>query len=130
MRFVVVEIPDDQDALDFIRAVTKGHLWYGKVVESPAALESAGEIEYHQIEGWKVPQVYAVPTKFCECPETNREGKSKKYGWYVCVKCAKPRKGSMQHPFNLMETGKTGPDRAYYMGFRADRRPWRIPKEG
>lgn len=128
MRFVVVEIPDNQEALDFIAAIVKGDVYYGKYEVDEE--DGTTSVKYTTLEGCKVPQAYGVPTLFCECETTHPEAKSKKLGWYVCTKCAKPRKGSMQHPFNLIEAGVSAQHRVYYMGFRADRRPWRIPKEG
>lgn len=126
MRFVVVEIPDNEEADQFVAAVERGDVLFGFEKDNG---DGTGEYGYKGLAGARVPQVYAVPTMFCECDKTHPEGRSKKYGWYVCTSCSRPRKGSMQHPFNLLERDKPATERAYYMGFRADRRGWRIPKE-
>jgi hypothetical protein len=121
-RFVVVEIPDNDEADAFISAIKNGAVIYGR------RPDAEGEVRYAEQETeWRVTQVYAVPTMLCECPTTHPEGRSQKYGWYVCTKCSKPRGGSMQHPFNLLERDVDPRHRVYYMGFRADRRAWRIP---
>jgi hypothetical protein len=122
-RFVVVEIPDNDEAEAFISAIKNSAVIYGRPV--------GDEVQYGpQQSEWRVPQVYAVPTLFCECDKTYPEGKSQKFGWYVCTGpgCSRPRKGSMQHPYNLVEKNVPVTERVYYMGFRADRRGWRIPK--
>lgn len=121
-RFVVVEIPDNVEADNFVKAVESGLVWYGTA--------EANEIKMTEsaYRGWKVPQVYAVPTLFCECPDyEGKSTRSARYGWYVHAKCAKPRPGALQHPYNLLEKDVPATERVYYMGFRADRRPWRIP---
>lgn len=123
MRFVVVEIPDNDEAEDFIHA-----LLHGEVIYSSKHGEPEGEIRYKPLSDPRVPQVYAVPTLFCECPnQSEKSARSMKYGWWCCAKCSKPKRGAMQHPFNLMERDVDARHRVYYMGFRADRRPWRIP---
>lgn len=129
MRFVVLEIPDNDEAEALIKAVQGGMVLFGRLQhpETPEVAEYAFEM---MGEGWEVPQVYAVPTKFCECPDYNGvSARSSKYGWWVHAKCSKPRPGAMQHPFNLLERHKPGEEVVYYMGFRADRRPYIIPKE-
>jgi len=125
MRFVVVEIPDNDEADNFVRALEAGQV----VVSYQVRNEEDGSTSfgYRPIGEVKAPQVYAVPTMFCECAINYSQARSKKYGWYVCVKCSKPRKGSMQHPFNLRELDVAIKERVYYMGFRADRQGWRIP---
>jgi hypothetical protein len=131
-RFVVVEIQDNDEADEFIEAIKRGDVFFGykKGPDAEHILSSDDTYAYKSGEGWKVPQVYAVPSLFCECSTTYKEGRSSKYGWWVCTKCSRPRKGSMQHPFNLLERNVDPLHRVYYMGFRADRRGWRIPKEG
>ena len=124
MRFVVVEIPDNEEADNFARAIEGGEVIVPHLVNGTA---DHVEVAYKPLLGAKVPQVYAVPTMFCECGINYSQARSKKYGWYVCVKCSKPRKGSVQHPFNLRELDVAIKERVYYMGFRADRQGWRIP---
>lgn len=130
MRFVVVEIPDNAEAEAFISAIKNQAVFYG-VRNGTTEVDGreVDEIKWVDIpDTWKVPQVYAAPTLFCECATTYKEGRSQKFGWWVCSNCSKPRKGSMQHPFNLVERNVPAMERVYYMGFRADRRGWRIPK--
>lgn len=124
MRFVVVEIPDNGVADAFVRALESDGVIYS--VPTPS---DETELRYETLDNAKVPQVYAVPTMFCECATKYSQARSKKYGWFVCVNCSKPRKGAMQHPFNLKEVPEAVKTQVYYMGFRADRRGWRIPKE-
>jgi len=129
MRFVVVEIPDNEEAEAFVHAVRRGQVLFAKPAQSEETGEAMQELTWQPpAESWAVPQVYAVPTLFCECPIRHPEARSKRYGWYVCTKCAKPRRGSMQHPFNMVERHKDAKDVAFYMGFRSDRMPWRLPK--
>jgi hypothetical protein len=125
-RFVVVEIPDNDEAEAFIKAIQEGYVMFSRPHPTLEGEVSVGK----PITEWKVPQVYAVPTMFCECDKTYPEGKSQKFGWYVCTGpgCSKPRKGAMQHPYNLVEKDVPVTERVYYMGFRADRRGWRITK--
>ena len=132
MRFVVVEIPDNEEADAFVEAIKTGYVMFSKPHPKLPNEVSLGKPETE----WKVPQVYAVPTMFCECPDYNGVSvKSSKYGWYVHVKCAKPRPTALQHPFNLVEMAANGNqwvdgrDRRYYMGFRANRKPWRHEDE-
>jgi hypothetical protein len=125
MRFVVVQIEDNDEADAFAEAVKHGAVYY-------AYDAGNGEVGFNQSWGWEVPQVYAVPTKFCECTDSGEvSAKSKSYGWWVHAKCGKPRPGAMQHPYNLVEraAGVHSAKGVYYIGFRADRRPWIIPKE-
>lgn len=137
-RFVVVQIPDNEEADAFVKAIENDNLIFGTVV---GQIEVDGrmvdEVKYDSPNSeWKVPQVYAVPTKFCDCPDYNGKSvKSSRYGWYVHAKCAKPRPTALQHPFNLVEMGQNGGqwvdprDRVYYMGFRANLQGWRHPSE-
>jgi hypothetical protein len=138
MRFVVVEIPDNAEADAFVEAVKTGQVIYAV----PAGQEEVDgrmvdTVAWKDIpDTWKVPQVYAVPTMFCECPDYKGISvKSSKYGWFVHAKCARPRPSALQHPFNLVEMGQNGGqwvdgrDRRYYMGFRANREPWRHQDE-
>jgi hypothetical protein len=126
MRFVVVEIPDNDDADAFVKAVENGAVWYAVF-----AVSINGEVKVQEsaYKDWKVPQVYQVPTKFCDCPSyTGKDAKSSKYGWWVHAACGKPRPGALQHPYNLVERaqGVHSTKSVYYMGFRADRKPWII----
>lgn len=131
MRFVVVEIPDNAEADAFVAAIENDNIIFGTVtgqVEVDGRM--VDELHYNSpASEWKVPQVYAVPTMFCECPTKFSQARSKKYGWFVCVNCSKPRKGVMQHPFNLKELPENVKTQVYYMGFRADRQGWRIPNK-
>jgi hypothetical protein len=111
MRFVVVQIPDNDEATAFMQAVTRGEIIFGK--QSDEGLQYSGPSE-----PWKISQVYAVPTKLCECTRRYPEAKTKKYGWYVCTNCSKPRAEALQHPYNLLETHLPVAQRAFYMGFR------------
>lgn len=126
MRFVMVEIPDNEEADQFVDAIKRGDLLISFSKDNG---NGTGEYGYKSPTGAKVQAVFAVPTQFCSCPTAQREGKSKKYGWYVCTKCMKPRPGSMQHPYNLTELHKDPKEWVYYLGFRADRQGWRIPKK-
>jgi hypothetical protein len=129
-RFVVVEIPDNDEADAFVKAIEQGTLFFGVSIDSQDNGDGTGEYGYKGLTHAKVPQVYAVPTIFCECPDYKGQSvRSSKYGWWVHVKCAKPRAGALQHPYNLLERNVDARERVYYMGFRADRRGWRIPQE-
>jgi len=125
-RFVVVEIPDNEEADAFVKAIQEGYVMFSR---PHPTLEGEVSVNKPTTE-WKVPQVYAVPTLMCTCPDYNGISvRSSRYGWWVHAKCAKPHPGAMQHPFNLVEAGVDPRHRVYYMGFRADRRGWQIPKE-
>jgi len=129
MRFVVVEIPDNDEAEAFVEAIKRGDVMYTVPVEP--LVEGTKEFRVQTGEGWKVPQMYAVPTKFCDCPDyAGKSARSAKYGWYVHAKCAKPRPTNYIHPYNLIEGAGTDPrDRIYTMSFRANRKPWRHEDE-
>lgn len=125
MRFVVVQIEDNDEADAFISAIRQRNILFARPIPTE-------EREYSwqpPTSEWEVPQVYAVPTLFCECPLRHPEGRSKKFGWYVCTKCSKPRRGSMQHPYNLVDHDKPASEWRYYMGFRSDRQGWRYKRE-
>lgn len=128
MRFVVVEIPDNEEAEAFVEAVNAGRMIFGipRTVEGDTV-----EINYVGLTDAKVPQMYAVPTMFCDCPDyAGKSGRSAKYGWYVHAKCARPRPTNYIHPYNLIEGANTDPrDRIYTMSFRANRKPWRNEDE-
>jgi ribosomal protein L37AE/L43A len=125
-RFVVVEIPDNEEADAFVEAIQNGYVLFSK---PHPKLEDEVSVNKPSSE-WKVTQVYAVPTMFCECLDKKEwSAKSVKYGWWVCAKCSKPKAGALQHPYNLLEKDVDPKERVYYMGFRADRRGWRIPEK-
>jgi hypothetical protein len=133
-RFVVVEIPDNEEADAFMKAVQAGEVLFG--VPAGTTEVDGRQVEEIKWRGinesgeWKVPQVYAVPTKFCECPDYEGvSARSQKYGWWVHRKCSKPRGTALQHPYTLLELGVDPRHLRYYMGFRADRQPWQKPRE-
>lgn len=130
-RFVVVEIPDNAEADAFVEAIQKGMVLYGKPTDVTEGEVTQQEYAFEMLgDDWRVPQVYAVPTMFCECLDKKEwSAKSVKYGWWVCAKCSKPKAGALQHPYNLLEKDVDPKERVYYMGFRADRRGWRIPEK-
>jgi hypothetical protein len=128
MRFVVVEIPDNEEAEAFVEAIKNGYVMYSK--PHPTV---AGEYSINKpLEVWNVPAVFAVPTKFCECPDyEGKSVRSKKFGWNVHAKCAKPRATVGLYPNNLLEVGATVKERVYFMSFRADRKsPWGVSPGG
>lgn len=45
---------------------------------------------------------FAFPTDFCECETPTRNARSKKFGWWICVDCKKPRLSMPQSPNNLL----------------------------
>jgi hypothetical protein len=127
MRFVVVEIEDNEEADAFIGAIECGYVLYSR--PHP---EKVDEHEVVNLTGAKVPAVFAVPTKFCECPDyEGKSVRSKKFGWNVHAKCAKPRATVGLYPNNLLEVGATVKERVYFMSFRADRKsPWGVSPGG
>jgi hypothetical protein len=126
MRFVMIQIPDNEEADAFIKAAERGDLLFGFDKD-----DGTGEYGYKGLTGASVPGVWAVPTKFCECPDYAGKGvRSSKYGWHVHAKCAKPRKTAQQYPRNLKEAGRTIKELVYFLGFRADRKSvWGLPND-
>jgi len=87
-RYVVLEFDNDDEADGFLSA-------FGITV-------SIGEV-VSKDDSCRAIGVYQKPTQFCEC--VTRDDKSvrgAKHGWWLCAKCAKPKRGNMQHPLNKL----------------------------
>lgn len=86
-RYVVVEFDDNAQADEFVRRVNS-----------------------NPDRKFRVPWVFAKPTKYCECPSTGtrssdpiRVVRGDKWGWWVCSKCHRAMGGSYQSPHNLLD---------------------------
>jgi hypothetical protein len=57
------------------------------------------------VPGLRVIGLFGKPLQFCECEGPwERSSRGKRYGWYVCPECGKPRSGGPhQRPRNLLE---------------------------
>ena len=57
------------------------------------------------IPGLQVIGLFGKPTQFCECEVlSDRSVRGKKYGWWVCPNCKKPKTDAMQSGLtNLMD---------------------------
>ena len=111
-RYVVLSFEDNDEADDFVKAVQSRGDYPGEAgcVASLHARSDRDDPEIYvsaELEG-----VFAKPTLFCEgnfssgCGGTRGKfgrywGISKKYGWRVCLTCAKPAK-PIRGPENLM----------------------------
>lgn len=101
MRWVLVEVPDNEAANDF-----------------------AAEIA--EREDASLVGLYAAPVNFCECPKEVRQEKNwskiyrhetsargKSFGWWIKRCCMKPLKQSHQQPYNLLEKDTAPPRQRY-----------------
>jgi len=133
-RFVLISIPDNEEADNFVRALGGNEVFVAHLV--PGEGETP-EVAYRPMPDAKVESVWAKPTMMCEChgtmnlgPRLKEKGlspctpvRSKKFGWLVCPQCAKPHAHQVQHPKDLLRPDATAQERVYYLGFRADQRP-------
>jgi hypothetical protein len=123
-RFVMISIPDNADANAFVKAIESDG-----VIFSVPTPDTETEVRYTELTA-KVEAVWAQPTKFCDCPDyAGTSAPTSTYRWMVHAKCARPRKGAMQHPKDLLRPDAPATETPYYLGFRADSKGWRIPKE-
>lgn len=60
----------------------------------------------NEVTGIDVIGLFGKPTQYCECEGPwDRSIRGKKYGWYICPDCGKPRsEGPHQRPANLLWT--------------------------
>lgn len=128
-KYVLISIPDNAVADAFVQALKDDNVLFATPSTDEDRESIFQEVKWDNLEGQVIEAIWQKPTLYCECPIRYTEGKSKKYGWYVCTNCSKPRKGSMQHPYDLSRPGVPPQEIPYYLGFRADGRGWRIPKE-
>jgi hypothetical protein len=116
-RYILLRIEDNGEADSLVEAIGKGHVFAGTD---------------HSETGYRVWQIasrvevrglFAAPTKFCDCSDkSDTSARSANFGWWVHLKCKKPKKGNMQHPYNLFgrnELGKNKPE--LYIGVTE---PW------
>lgn len=122
MRFVVIEIPDNDVADNFVQAVKDGRVIYGVPRSEEGEIAEVNYLGLNDQGEASVPAMYGVPTKFCDCADYEGKGvRTKKYGWYVHAKCAKPRANTSQYPNNLLGPGGLK-EKVYTIGFRGDRK--------
>jgi hypothetical protein len=122
-RFVLVSIPDNANADAFVKAIEGQSVLFARTAAD-------NEVSWQPLEGAKAEAMFAQPTKFCECTDyTGVSTPTVNYAWYVHSKCAKPRKGRMQHPRDLLRPIGTRKDEApFYLGFRAGKDSWGYDK--
>ena len=124
-RLVMISIPDNVDAEAFVKAVEEGYIMYSK--PHPTL---KNEVSINKLETAKVEALWAKPTQFCECDDyAGVSAPTKAYRWMVHAKCAKPRKGTMQHPRDLTRPDTPAEQIPYYLGFRADSEGFVFPRE-
>jgi hypothetical protein len=122
-RLILIEIPDNVGADNFVKAVKAGDVIFG------VANEDGEEKQYQPIDA-KVEAVWAKPTQFCTCEDYKGvSAPSKTYRWMVHAKCAKPHPRAMQHPKDLTRDGWKPQEIPYYLGFRSDGKGWVYRKE-
>jgi hypothetical protein len=115
-RLILISIPDNVDAEDFMNAVKANQVIVGQQEEE----EGANVWRYKELLGAKVEALFALPTKFCECPDyAGTSTPTKAFRWMVHAKCAKPRKGANQNPRDLLRPDARPGEVPYYIGFRA-----------
>ena len=79
------------------------------------------------VEGIDVVGMFGKPTKFCECAvRTDDSNRGQTYGFWLCTTCRKPKRGAMQHPFNLLEDGVPS---KFLNGFLTIREPYQSAAE-
>jgi hypothetical protein len=99
-RYVLLEFSDNKEADLFTVAIGQA----GGVFFSSDSGTGVGAYGYIDPTKVRARAVFAKPTGFCECPTlSDNSSRGKKWGWYVCVKCKKPREGQWQHPRNLLD---------------------------
>lgn len=131
-RFVMIRIPDNDEAQAFVDALQKLQVMYAK---PHPTLEDQHTVCTPRTE-WEVTALWADPTKLCEChPFWDTQNpmlrgrsalcnpvRSANFGWLVCPQCKKPHPHQFQHPRNLLFPDEKPSTRTYYLGFRADRK--------
>jgi hypothetical protein len=64
-----------------------------------------------------VRATFKKPTAFCDCPPSANSVRGVKWGWWLHKDCAKPKRGSWQHPRNLLDPiDKPAAQRDIYLG--------------
>jgi hypothetical protein len=129
-RYILLRIEDNTDAEKFVEALkAPGGVWfYEPNPDANSHTVSEGMEDVYRMrplapEQVQVRGLFAAPTKFCDCPDkSDTSARSANFGWWVHLKCKKPKKGNMQHPYNLLgrnELGKHKPE--LYIGVTE---PW------
>lgn len=102
-RYVVIEFPDNKEADWFIEQVN----------QDCAKRRKEGNPFLSRIVG-----VFVKPGRTCNCPDWGRANygdknwqpaniaRGEKFGWWVCSRCSKPRKGGHQL-VNQLDTSST-----------------------
>jgi len=131
-RFVLISIPDNEEAEAFVAAMQGGHILYSR---PHPTLEDQVSVVKPRTE-WSAEALWADPTKMCECHPPWKlpnpiakgspglqcsPGRSAKYGWLLCPQCNMPHPHQFQHPKNLLDPNETAQSRKYCLGFRSDR---------
>lgn len=110
-RYVLVRFGNDAEAERFVTAVRE------RTVTFPYIAQPGAEGAYYDyIASGEVYGMFQSPTKFCECTtKSDKSGRSKNYGWWCCLVCRKPKKGNIQHPYNMInpESNKDTQKRIY-----------------
>jgi hypothetical protein len=107
-RYVLLRIEDNDAAESFVKSIRQQDVFFSQSNE-----DGTGSYGYLKAT---VLGLFGAPTLFCECDDkSDVSARSKKFGWWVHRKCGKPKKGNMQHPYNLLE-----PDRPKAIQERRD----------
>jgi hypothetical protein len=118
-RLLLISVPDNAHAEDFINAVNNGDVIFSTSVVVPDS-DDPGEVRYVPLLAPKVEAVWGLPTQFCECPDyPGSSVPTAKMRWMVHSRCAKPRKGANQNPRDLLRPDARPGEVPYYIGFRA-----------
>lgn len=124
-RYVLLRIEDNDEAEAFVKGVEQQDVFFmhSNTGTSTTVETNSGTGSYGYLVA-KVLGLFGAPTQFCECGDKSEvSARSKKYGWWVHRKCAKPKPGNMQHPHNLLgrnELGKHKPE--LYIGVTEPRK--------
>jgi hypothetical protein len=81
-KYVLIQFDNDDDAEGFVGGLT--------TTNPNASVKVAG--------------IFKKPTLFCECvPQEEKSARGAKWGWWICKKCGRCKKGQWQSPRNLLD---------------------------
>jgi hypothetical protein len=79
-KYVLLAFDDDAEADQFVEDI-----------QGEAVLAWTPDRQGHTVHA-QVRGIYKKPTKFCQCgSKTKAYGRSRKYGWWCCADCGKPK---------------------------------------
>lgn len=109
-RYVLLEFDDNEAAEVFVQTIQEQN-------KQPTKLDYELLAKLVPALTARVRGFFFMPTQFCECPPSDKSVKGAKWGLWIHRDCGKPKKGSWQHPKNLLDPEDIHPRaRATYLG--------------